>query len=69
MEVEHRVVRGPAAGSLAEAAKGADLVVVGTRGHGRVIGAIVGSVSKSIMHLTSVPVAIVPSPSPVVFPT
>ena len=69
VEVEHRVVRGPAAGSLAEAAKGADLVVVGTRGHGRVIGAIVGSVSKSIMHLTSVPVAIVPSPSPVVFPT
>lgn len=45
--------------ALAEAAKGADLVVVGARGLGGVKELLLGSVSKYVVHHSTVPVVVV----------
>jgi nucleotide-binding universal stress UspA family protein len=45
---------------LAEAATGADLVVVGARGHGTVGAAVLGSVSTWLLHHVDQPVAVIP---------
>jgi nucleotide-binding universal stress UspA family protein len=39
---------------------GAQLVVVGTRGHGRTAGALLGSVAQGLMHGTPCPVLVIP---------
>jgi nucleotide-binding universal stress UspA family protein len=39
---------------------GADVIVVGTRGHGRVAGALLGSVTQRLLHVASCPVLAVP---------
>lgn len=58
--VEHSLVGGGAAGALLDASKGADLVVVGSRGLGGFTGMLIGSVSHHVaVHATS-PVVIVP---------
>jgi nucleotide-binding universal stress UspA family protein len=44
--IEGRVVQGQAAPLLVEASKGADLLVVGSRGHGELVGMLIGSVSE-----------------------
>ena len=44
--VEARVVNGHPAPALVEASKGADLLVVGSRGHGEFVGMVIGSVSE-----------------------
>jgi nucleotide-binding universal stress UspA family protein len=49
----------PARGLL-DAAADADLLVVGSRGHGGVRGLLLGSVSTHVMHHARVPVVIVP---------
>jgi nucleotide-binding universal stress UspA family protein len=46
LDVEARVVRGHPAPVLVEASKGADLLVVGSRGHGEFVGMLIGSVSE-----------------------
>ena len=46
IEVTSRVVQGHPAPILAEASKGADLLVVGNRGHGEFVGMLIGSVSE-----------------------
>ena len=45
-EVEPRLVNGHPAPALVEASKGADLLVVGSRGHGEFVGMLIGSVSE-----------------------
>lgn len=40
----------------------AELIVCGTRGHGVVAGALMGSVSQRLPHVARVPVLIVPTP-------
>ncbi len=45
-EVTFRVVQGHPAQVLVEASKGADLLVVGCRGHGEFAGMLIGSVSE-----------------------
>ncbi len=54
---------GGAAGSVLEASTHADLVVVGSRGHGGFKGLILGSVSHQIVQHATCPVTVVP-PAP-----
>jgi len=46
IEVTFRVVQGNPAPILIEASKGADLLVIGSRGHGEFVGMLIGSVSE-----------------------
>lgn len=57
--VEESIVHGSARTAIIEAAAQAALVVVGTRGHGQVVGAVIGSVSHGVLHHARVPVAVV----------
>ena len=54
------VLQGPRQ-ALAEAQPGADLVVVGTRGHGLIAAGLLGSVSTWLLHDSTVPVVVVPN--------
>lgn len=58
--IELRAVKGQAADALMHAAEGADLLVVGSRGHGGFTRLLLGSVSQQVAHHTRVPLAIVP---------
>ncbi len=46
LSIDPRVVSGHPAPILVEASKGADLLVVGSRGHGEFVGMLIGSVSE-----------------------
>ncbi len=46
VEINARVAEGHPAPVLVEASKGADLLVVGNRGHGEFLGMVIGSVSE-----------------------
>ena len=46
VNIDPRVVSGHPAPILVEASKGADLLVVGSRGHGEFVGMLIGSVSE-----------------------
>ena len=60
VDVEERLVRGPAISSLVAASADAAMVVIGTHGHGPAMGALLGSVSNGLLHKAKVPVAVVP---------
>jgi nucleotide-binding universal stress UspA family protein len=53
------VVEGHPAPALVKAARQADLLVVGSRGHGEFSGMLLGSVSEYCSHHTSCPITIV----------
>jgi nucleotide-binding universal stress UspA family protein len=53
------VVEGHPAPALVEAARGADLLVVGSRGHGEFSGMLLGSVSEYCTHHVSCPITVV----------
>jgi len=57
-EVTARVVNGHPAQVLQEAAAGADLLVLGSRGHGSFAGALLGSVGQYCVHHAHCPVLI-----------
>ena len=57
--IERSVVEGPAAERLLAAAAGADLLVVGSRGHGGFHGLLLGPVSQQCAHHATCPVVIV----------
>ena len=55
-------VFGPPSRVLLAQAEGSAMLVVGSRGHGALSRAVLGSVSSSVLHHATVPVAIVPEP-------
>lgn len=59
--IESHVVAGAPARALLDAAEGADLVVVGSRGRGGFTGLLLGSVGQQVAHHASCPVVIIPS--------
>jgi nucleotide-binding universal stress UspA family protein len=58
VQVGPRVVEGRAGQVLVDAAKGADLLVVGCRGHGGLAEALLGSVGQYCVHRAPCPVVI-----------
>jgi nucleotide-binding universal stress UspA family protein len=58
VQVCPRVVEGRAGQVLVDAAEGADLLVVGCRGHGGLTEALLGSVGQYCVHRASCPVVI-----------
>jgi nucleotide-binding universal stress UspA family protein len=63
VEIEEDVVDGRPAAALIDAAAGADLLVVGSRGHGSLVGSLLGSVSQQCLQHAPCPVAVVRSAS------
>lgn len=61
--VRPRVVEGPAAQVLVDASAGADLLVVGSRGHGELAGMLLGSVSEHCTAHAHCPVLVVRKPA------
>jgi nucleotide-binding universal stress UspA family protein len=59
VEIERLLVEGPAAAALIENEKGADLLVVGTCGHGGFTGLLLGSVRQQCAQHGPRPVVIV----------
>jgi len=59
VEVESRAVQGSAAETLVEASRNADMLVLGSRGHGGFSGLLLGSVGQQCVHHASCPVVIV----------
>jgi nucleotide-binding universal stress UspA family protein len=63
VDVRTAVAEGPAAPVLLAAAAGAELLVVGSRGHGAFAGMLLGSVSQHCVHHPPCPVVVIPPPS------
>jgi nucleotide-binding universal stress UspA family protein len=61
LDVREELQEGPEAESILNIAKNcqADLIVMGTRGHGTLKGLLVGSVSRKVIHHSSCPVMVV----------
>jgi nucleotide-binding universal stress UspA family protein len=59
VEVEHHTVGGHPAKTLIDMAEGADLLVVGSRGHGGFVGSLIGSVSHYCVNHANCPVVVV----------
>jgi nucleotide-binding universal stress UspA family protein len=57
--VERKAIEGTAAQVLVDEADGADLLVVGSRGHGGFAGLLLGSVSQQCAHHAPCPVVII----------
>ena len=63
VEIERRVVEGAPGLVLVDESRSADLLVVGSRGHGGFAGLLLGSVSQQCAHHAECPVVIVHAPS------
>jgi nucleotide-binding universal stress UspA family protein len=59
-----RVVRGRPAAALLDAAIDADLLVVGSRGHGTFTGALLGSITQHLVTHARYPVVVVSTDNP-----
>jgi nucleotide-binding universal stress UspA family protein len=62
VEIERRVVEGAPGAALVSESRGADLLVVGSRGHGGFAGLLLGSVSQQCANHAACPVVIVRLP-------
>lgn len=61
IELERQVVEGLPSNVVLKAAQGAEMVVVGSRGHGGFTGMLLGSVSTALVHHAPCPVVVVRS--------
>ena len=61
VDVEEQVVKGQSVRAILSASDDAALIVLGTRGRGEFLGAVLGSVSQGVLHRAKVPVAVVGS--------
>jgi nucleotide-binding universal stress UspA family protein len=61
VDVRIRAVQGSPADVLADISRDADLVCVGTQGHGRVAELVMGSVTRDLIHRAHCPVLVVPA--------
>jgi len=61
VKIEHRVVEGTAGAALVDESRNADLLVVGSRGHGGFAQLLLGSVSQQCAQHAACPVVIVRS--------
>ncbi|MEV0980126.1 universal stress protein [Streptomyces sp. NPDC049915] len=59
LAVTSDVLEGPAVRTLLEAAAGSELLVLGSRGHGRLVGFLVGSVGQQVIVEATRPVVLV----------
>jgi nucleotide-binding universal stress UspA family protein len=57
--IESKVVDGPAGRALVDASRGADLLVVGSRGHGELVSFLLGSVSEHCITHAHSPVLVI----------
>jgi len=57
--IRHRVVKGNAARVLVDASVGADLLVVGSRGHGGFVEALLGSIGQHCAQHAACPVVVI----------
>jgi len=64
VEVRTRVVQGHPAQVLLDTAIGADMLVVGSRGHGTFAGMLLGSVSQHCVQHAPCPVIVLPQQKP-----
>ncbi len=62
VSVATAVVLGAAGPTLVEAARDADLLVLGSHGHGRLFHAVVGSVAEDCIRTAPCPVVVLPVP-------
>jgi nucleotide-binding universal stress UspA family protein len=60
LEVTTRLEVGSPAYALVDAAKGAAMLVVGSRGHGGFVGLLLGSVSSACVHHAHCPIVVIP---------
>lgn len=58
--VQERLVRSHPVDALLEASTNAAMIVVGTRGRGPGLAAVLGSTSNGVLHKATVPVAVIP---------
>lgn len=59
--LEHRMIKAPSVRAILDACDDPALIVMGTRGRGEFLGAILGSVSQGVLHRAKVPVAVIGS--------
>ncbi|MDG4797947.1 universal stress protein [Micromonospora sp. WMMD1082] len=64
VSVAAEVVEGRPADVLSVAARGADLLVLGSHGHGRLRHTVLGSVSEECVRKATCPVVVIPVPAP-----
>lgn len=57
--VEQLVVKGQSVRAILDACDDPALIVMGTRGRGEFLGAVLGSVSQGVLHRAKVPVAVI----------
>ncbi|MBE3014765.1 universal stress protein [Microbispora sp. NEAU-D428] len=64
VKVVEEVVRGHPVDVLRQASANADLLVIGSQGHGGFSGLVLGSVSQAMLHYATCPMVVVRAPAP-----